>query len=99
MNRVVAIAVFSALAGLAAAVPAGAMTVVKPSHDTAVQQVYDGHGHHHRHHYNRFYRGPSVGVVIGDGMSRCQKWKSICGDRWGWRSRNFYRCLDEHDAC
>ena len=100
MNRVIAIAALSAIAGLAAAAPAGALTVAKPAHDTAVQQVHGYGEHHHHHHFNRYYRGPSVGVVIGGGgTSRCQKWKNICGDRWGWRTGNFYRCLDKHDAC
>lgn len=101
MNKVIAIAAASAFVGFAAVSTAGAVPVAKPVHDSAVQTV-DYYGHHHRghHRYRHYYGGgPSVGIILGDGQSRCQKWKNICGDRWGWRTRNFFRCLDEHDAC
>ena len=46
-----------------------------------------------------YYREGPPTVIIGGGGSRCQKWKGICGDRYGWRTRGYFRCLDEHDAC
>lgn len=23
----------------------------------------------------------------------CRRWRNECADRWGWRTRGFYRCL------
>jgi hypothetical protein len=29
-------------------------------------------------------------------FGRCRFWHRECADRWGWRTRGFYRCLWRH---
>jgi hypothetical protein len=26
----------------------------------------------------------------------CRRWRHECADRWGWRTRNYFRCLARH---
>jgi hypothetical protein len=26
----------------------------------------------------------------------CRRWRHECADRWGWRTRGYYRCLARH---
>jgi hypothetical protein len=55
-----------------------------------VQKNGDRRRHRHRH-------GPTIvitpGVVGGGG---CGYWRRECGDRHGWRTRSYYRCLGRH---
>ena len=68
------------------AATAAALPQSRPAIDTdvssMVQQV-----HHRRHH--RF-------VYLSAGPSRCSIWRHRCANRWGWRTRAYYRCLWRH---
>ena len=26
----------------------------------------------------------------------CRRWRNECADRWGWRTRNYFRCMARH---
>lgn len=32
------------------------------------------------------------------GGRSCRYWRRECADRWGWNTRNYYRCLRRHDC-
>jgi len=40
--------------------------------------------------------GPLVQTVQWGG--RCRTWRHRCADRFGWRTREYYRCLRRHDC-
>lgn len=59
--------------------------------------------HHHRHHglhlyryrpYAYYYGGGYVAGYGGGGY--CSTWREECADRWGWRTRGYYRCMYRH---
>ncbi|WP_295558640.1 hypothetical protein [uncultured Hyphomicrobium sp.] len=55
------------------------------------------HRHHHHHHHwrHRHFRPYLYGYGGGYsyGYGRCTRVRHICADRWGWRTRQFYRCV------
>jgi hypothetical protein len=76
------------------AATAAALPQSRPAIDTdvssMVQQV-----HHRRHHrFVRFHRHRFV--YLSAGPSHCSIWRHRCANRWGWRTRAYYRCLWRH---
>ena len=59
---------------------------------SVVQQV--GHRRHHRFHRHRFHRHRFV--YFGAGPSYCSVWRLRCANRWGWRTRAYFRCVWRH---
>lgn len=73
-------------ASLISAIPAQAADM-SYSRDTLVHKAdYDGW---------RDRRGLGFGIYIGEGRryGRCSAWRDECGDRWGYGSWRYDRCL------
>jgi hypothetical protein len=80
----------AASAVLALAVPTLA---VAGHHGHHGHHHHHGHGHHHHHHWHhRHWRH----VHFYNGGGRCVYWRNECGDRWGWGSPLYGRCLWRH---
>jgi hypothetical protein len=72
------------------AATAAALPQSRPAVDvdaSVVQQVH--HRRHHRFHRHRF-------VYLSAGPSYCSVWRHRCANRWGWRTRAYFRCVRRH---
>jgi hypothetical protein len=84
------------LLGSVGASAAPALPQSTPAIDGLVLQVKHKH-HHHHHHHHRFGRVIIYGGgLYGAGYGYCRSWRHECAARWGWGTRNFYRCLWRH---
>ena len=91
--------VATGLLALPPAASAAALPQSRPTIDADVSSMVQ-QARHRRHyrivhfHRHRFHRHRHVYVYAGP--SRCSIWRHRCANRWGWRTRAYYRCLWRH---